>query len=489
MLMTVIKGGNSMKYRIEFVTNSSSSSSVITSIKTNKSEYDFEISREEPGWWNFSARNGYDSLQNYNQILDYLLNVKIGSFCDSGKDYLKISNYGGDWWFDESMFPSQCDFVDHQIKTLVDFIHYINSDVSFKIGSYDEFCKLSIWISGFGFEENEKIEALHEDCMTTYGEPEKEYDEVTQLNVVTLEEKIIYDWSRATTFILNSIEENEFYKIDSENWEEYLNFDRYGKRGFYFSGVKNDHISGINSIRRFFIEVTKALDSALLEMDIEYVSRLEEMKELDWMLSREDLFQEKELRELNLIDDIIHLMNPLISLAEEHEVDIKNIVECVNKLLMYEGDRIDGKRHGQETSYYENGIIHYQGEWKDDKYHGQGITYYENGNIRFQGDWINGNADGQGTFYYENGSKEYHGEWEDGKPNGQGTYYYNGSIDYQGQWSDGKRHGQGTSYYENGIIHYQGEWLNGKRHGHGTSYYSNGNVEYQGEWVNGKPNE
>ena len=38
----------------------------------------------------------------------------------------------------------------------------------------------------------------------------------------------------------------------------------------------------------------------------------------------------------------------------------------------YDGDYVDGKRHGHGVFYYANGN-HYDGDWVDDKYHGHGV--------------------------------------------------------------------------------------------------------------------
>ena len=41
----------------------------------------------------------------------------------------------------------------------------------------------------------------------------------------------------------------------------------------------------------------------------------------------------------------------------------------------YEGELLDGKRHGYGKNFMPNGN-RYEGNWKDDKCHGEGIDYY-----------------------------------------------------------------------------------------------------------------
>ena len=107
---------------------------------------------------------------------------------------------------------------------------------------------------------------------------------------------------------------------------------------------------------------------------------------------------------------------------------------------VYEGDIVNGKRHGYGTQYTEGGIIDYQGEWKDDKRHGQGTMYYYDDITFYQGEWINNKYHGYGTRY-----------WDDGK------------IWYQGEWQDGKYHGFGTKYDVFGKVEYRGQWVNGEK--------------------------
>ena len=62
----------------------------------------------------------------------------------------------------------------------------------------------------------------------------------------------------------------------------------------------------------------------------------------------------------------------------------------------YDGDLVDGIRHGQGIETYANGNK-YDGEWKDGKRHGQGIMTYVSGN-KYVGEWKNGKKHDEGIF-------------------------------------------------------------------------------------------
>ena len=92
----------------------------------------------------------------------------------------------------------------------------------------------------------------------------------------------------------------------------------------------------------------------------------------------------------------------------------------------------------------------YIGEWKDGKKHGQEGTYFSSafGGL-YVGEFKDGKMIGQGTGAFYNGDK-YVGEFKDGKMNGQGTYTFAYGDHYVGEWKDGKKHGQGSYTFADG---------------------------------------
>ena len=112
----------------------------------------------------------------------------------------------------------------------------------------------------------------------------------------------------------------------------------------------------------------------------------------------------------------------------------------------------------------------------------------------YDGEFVEGKKHGQGTFTYPDGSK-YVGDWQHDFKEGKGIML---SLDaeYDGSWSGNRRHGRGKQI---SFIHpaecrkkyphlhpdecrkvYEGDWVDGKRHGFGT--FSFDGSKYEGEW-------
>ena len=62
-------------------------------------------------------------------------------------------------------------------------------------------------------------------------------------------------------------------------------------------------------------------------------------------------------------------------------------------------------KHGEFTSWYENGQKHMQGNAKEDEIDGIFNTWYENGQKQALGNVIDGKRDGKWTAWDENGQK------------------------------------------------------------------------------------
>jgi hypothetical protein len=112
------------------------------------------------------------------------------------------------------------------------------------------------------------------------------------------------------------------------------------------------------------------------------------------------------------------------------------------------------------TVTFTNGNI-YTGSMKGGKPHGGGVlvSIGANFNERYEGEFMDGKRHGKGTQFYKDGSK-YEGNWSKNLWHGLGTWSWTGdlantqakmpqSIVYVGSFIEGKRHGQGkeTTYY------------------------------------------
>ena len=166
----------------------------------------------------------------------------------------------------------------------------------------------------------------------------------------------------------------------------------------------------------------------------------------------------------------------------------------------YEGEILNGKRHGRGTYFYPNGS-RYVGDWRDGMKHGQGTFIWADGS-RHVGEFRNDSSQGRGTRTWPNGNR-YDGDWHDWKMHGRGTFTWadgsrhvgqfrndscqgrgtrtwpNGNR-YDGDWHDWKMHGQGTFIWADGSRHV-GQFRNDDCQGRGTRTWANGN-RYDGDW-------
>ena len=61
-----------------------------------------------------------------------------------------------------------------------------------------------------------------------------------------------------------------------------------------------------------------------------------------------------------------------------------------NDKLLFEGEYLNGKRHGKGREYDKHFNIIFEGEYLNDKRNGKGIEYYPNRNVLFIGEYLNG---------------------------------------------------------------------------------------------------
>jgi len=146
----------------------------------------------------------------------------------------------------------------------------------------------------------------------------------------------------------------------------------------------------------------------------------------------------------------------------------------------YEGQRKDGKKHGQGVYTGADGN-RYEGQFKDNKQHGQGVYTGADGS-RYEGQWKDNNYHGQGVYTEADGDR-YEGQWKDNKQHGQGVITWADGDRYEGQYKDGKKHGQGVYTWADGD-RYEGQYKDGKPHGQGVFTWADGRRENR-HWNNG----
>ncbi len=153
-----------------------------------------------------------------------------------------------------------------------------------------------------------------------------------------------------------------------------------------------------------------------------------------------------------------------------------NVPEAQQIEPKYEGQLLNGIRHGQGKLTFANGAI-YEGEFQNGKRHGQGKVTSPKGLVN-EGEFQNGKLHGQGKVTRQ--GIVYEGELQNGKPHGQGKISTPDGMFYEGEYQNGKRHGQGK-LTQNGRV-YEGEFQNSKLHGQGKSTNQNGDV-YEGQYL------
>lgn len=152
-------------------------------------------------------------------------------------------------------------------------------------------------------------------------------------------------------------------------------------------------------------------------------------------------------------------------------------------LPTYEGETLNGKRHGFGVSYSDDGRLAYAGFWENDKKSGLGISFRESDHAVHVAQWAENQPDSFISLFDAKGNLQYSGTVEDGRKNGIGISYRleDGSI-FVGKWEKGKPTGFGSVFDRQGHLIYTGMWQNGRRNGTGSEFNKRGEVVFTGEW-------
>ena len=102
--------------------------------------------------------------------------------------------------------------------------------------------------------------------------------------------------------------------------------------------------------------------------------------------------------------------------------------------MIYEGEYLNGKRHGKGKEYYDSGKLRFDGEYLKGKRHGKGKEYDFLGNLIYKGKLLNDKRwDGVGYDDYKNIVYEL----KEGK--GYIKEIYKGIIYFEGNILNGKK--------------------------------------------------
>ena len=75
----------------------------------------------------------------------------------------------------------------------------------------------------------------------------------------------------------------------------------------------------------------------------------------------------------------------------------------------------NGKKHGMERGWWENGQLRYESYWKNWEKHGMARGWYQNGQFRYEYHLENGQRHGPARGWDENGQLSYEENWKNGK--------------------------------------------------------------------------
>ena len=178
-------------------------------------------------------------------------------------------------------------------------------------------------------------------------------------------------------------------------------------------------------------------------------------------------------------DKVIKIYREILMGRETNKIKEYNKDE-----LIFEGEKKNGKRwNGKGKEYNDDNVLIYDGEYLNGQRHGQGNLYYYEKYytnkevviyyIKFEREFNEGKEwNGKGR------KGNYEGEFFHGERKGRGKEYLN-SIIFEGEYQKGLRNEKGKEYYDipKGQLKFEGEFLNGKNW-NGKGYNINGEISF-----------
>ena len=223
----------------------------------------------------------------------------------------------------------------------------------------------------------------------------------------------------------------------------------------------------------------------------------------------------------------LYVVNHNNYLYKKLDIDIEFVKKISGK---YRKSRLKGKTIGKEYSL-EGDILIFEGDYLNGKKHGHGKELYLNGDIKFEGEYLNGRRNGKGKEYDNENKLIFEGNYLQGLRHGFGRVYDDDKIIFEGDYSIGKKwngkiynsktekiyeikegNGNVIEYYPSKKLELSMEYVNGERkkgivkqyyddnvsllfeceykdgdlNGLGKHYDSRGKIKFEGEYLKGK---
>ncbi len=143
---------------------------------------------------------------------------------------------------------------------------------------------------------------------------------------------------------------------------------------------------------------------------------------------------------------------PIIVPAEEPARDLA--LETSSGIYSYYGELDENNlRSGRGRTVTPDGLTSYDGEYVDGKRHGFGVCYYKEGKINYSGNWNEGVRQGSGVGYRLSDGTMHAGGWKDNAPEGYGARFdKNGNLIDVSMYKNGVRDGKSVFFDEKGNV-------------------------------------
>ncbi|CAD8067168.1 unnamed protein product [Paramecium sonneborni] len=205
------------------------------------------------------------------------------------------------------------------------------------------------------------------------------------------------------------------------------------------------------------------------KMDYNQINHLSNNQKYDYLYDRNISNQEK----------LINYQNDLKKTFEHLSVNPEKVIEVYANGSKYDGEKLNGLRHGYGTFFYQDNGGVYEGQWFENKMHGIGTLFYASGKPAYEGQWVNDKFEGKGTLYNEEPQSLF-SEFDYRDFDQVGEFW----TKYVGLFHEDNKEGQGVLYLSNGDK-FEGNFLQDLVSGPGKYIKANGQF-VSGRWWRNK---